>query len=505
MKILLIRPPVPKFTIGLKNIMICEPLELEYVAAGLDGHDVQIMDLILEKNLNQRLQSFDPDIIGTSSYIAGVNEVIKICREVKTWKKECWTVVGGVQAAQVAEDFIDNSVDIIVKGDGTTLMSQIVDSINENNDIFGIPGLAFPKSEGELFETPESHYMIKPDELPFPRRDLVGHLKDQYYYLMHRPVATMKTSWGCWYHCNFCYTWRITNGIAYARGAESIVDELETIEASEVYIVDDIFLIKPSRLNKIAQLIRERGINKNYLVYARADFIANNPLIIKEWAEIGLRAVFVGLDAVTEAELDDMNKESDLEDNQKAIDVLFQNGVDVYGSLIPNPDYTLEDWKRLRKFIYDSGLYYLNISPLVPLPGTVEYEKYKDRLSVPRKAHGLWDLSHAVIKTKLPLSQYYWQLLKTYAIVFYNFPRARRVTKRTLPSIWSLNYFKLILGSTKIAWQFINAHRHHSRRNLARAMDKGESVDLEFSYHRLREVKDPKQVTDELNHEYATS
>ncbi|MEJ2194183.1 MAG: hypothetical protein P8X73_04915 [Ignavibacteriaceae bacterium] len=41
MKILLIRPPVPKFTIGLKNIMICEPLELEYVAAGITGHEVR--------------------------------------------------------------------------------------------------------------------------------------------------------------------------------------------------------------------------------------------------------------------------------------------------------------------------------------------------------------------------------------------------------------------------------------------------------------------------------
>ena len=33
MRILLVRPPVPRQTIGLKHVMICEPLELEYVAA----------------------------------------------------------------------------------------------------------------------------------------------------------------------------------------------------------------------------------------------------------------------------------------------------------------------------------------------------------------------------------------------------------------------------------------------------------------------------------------
>ena len=35
MRILLVRAPVPPHTIGLKHIMVCEPLELEYVAAGL--------------------------------------------------------------------------------------------------------------------------------------------------------------------------------------------------------------------------------------------------------------------------------------------------------------------------------------------------------------------------------------------------------------------------------------------------------------------------------------
>src|SRR5688500_12571625 len=98
MKILLVRPAVPEHTIGLKNIMICEPLELEYVAAGLKGHEVQIMDLIVEKGFKKRLKEFNPDVVGTSSYISGVNEVIKLCRETKRWKPDCLTIVGGVQA-----------------------------------------------------------------------------------------------------------------------------------------------------------------------------------------------------------------------------------------------------------------------------------------------------------------------------------------------------------------------------------------------------------------------
>jgi hopanoid C-3 methylase len=488
MRILLVRPPVPRHTIGLKHIMICEPLELEYVAAGLQRHEVQVIDLILERGLPERLRAFRPDVVGTSSYISGVNEVIKVCREVKRWNPDCLTIVGGVQAARAPEDFLDNCVDVIVRGDGTTTMPAVIGALEAGDDLRALPGVAIPLDASTLHHGPPSVYMPKPDDLPFPDRSVVRHLRERYYYLMHRPVATIKTTWGCWYRCNFCYTWRITDGLPYARSPESIVAELKTIEADEIYIVDDIFLINPRRLRRLADLIRAEGIRKNYLVYARADFIAEHEQLIAEWAELGLKAVFVGLEATTDAELDRMDKECSVDLNLRAIRVLQRNGVDVYGSLIPHPDYTVEDWRRLRAFIRQTGLYYVNISPLVPLPGTSEYEAYKDRLSVPREAHGLWDLSHAVIHTRLPLREYYRQLLLTYGTVILDLPRARRVTKRTLPSLLSWNYLRLLWGAMKIGRQFVAAHTHHSPHELRIAMDRGAAVDLPFAYWRLGEA-----------------
>ena len=257
MRILLVRPPVPPHTIGLKHIMICEPLELEYVAAGLEGHDVEIVDLILEKGFLRRLKKFKPDVVGTSSYISGVNEVIKICRAVKQWSPQCHTVVGGVQASQVPEDFLDAAIDCIVLGDGTTTMPEVVNAFEKALPLESIPGLALPRDR-ELVRTKSRTYMPDPDSVPFPRRDLVSHLKHRYYYLWNRPVATLKTTWGCWYKCNFCYTWRITDGVTYSRSAQSIADELAQIDAEHVYIVDDIFLIQPSRLAQLAKLLKER-------------------------------------------------------------------------------------------------------------------------------------------------------------------------------------------------------------------------------------------------------
>ena len=477
MRVLLVRPPVPPHTMGLKHVMICEPLELEYVAAGIPaGHEDEFFDMIVEKDLPRRLRRFRPDVIATSCYITGVNEAIKVCRTARLWNPKIRTIVGGVHASRVPEDFSDRGVDCIVMGDGTTLIAELLAAFESGRPLEEIAGLALPDGEGRVRMTPERRYMPQPDSLPFPRRDLVKHLAHRYYYLFHQPVATMKTTWGCWYKCNFCFTWRITDGVPYSRSPESIVEELAQIESPDVYIVDDIFLINRKRLAAIADLLRQRGIRKKYLVYGRADFIAENEDVIAEWAELGLSAVLIGLEASTNSELDSMNKECTVDYNVQAIEVLRRHGVDTYGSLIPNPEYTEKEWERLMRFIEDNGLYYLNVSPLTPLPGTVIWDDYQDKLTVPRRAHGLWDLSHVVLPTRLPLKQYYGFLLRTYSRAVLNIGRADRLTLRTRPPVWTPRYLRLWWGAIKIYLQFRTAYRHHSPRQLRRAMDRGPEV-----------------------------
>lgn len=472
MRILLVRPPVPRQTIGLKHVMICEPLELEYVAAGLDGHELQIMDLIVERGFLGRLKRFKPDVVGTSCYISGVNEVIKLCRSTKQWNPNCFTVVGGVQASQVPEDFLDSAIDCVVLGDGTTTMRQVVDALEKGRPLENVSGLALPRNSA-LVRTDPRAYMPHPDTLPEPRRDLLSHVRHKYYYLWNRPVATMKTTWGCWYKCNFCYTWRITDGVPYVRNAASVADELGHIEAEHVYIVDDIFLIQPARLAELARLLRDRNIRKKYLVYARADFISENEDIIAEWASLGLQAVFIGLEATRDSELMAMDKMATVDHNRRAIAVLQKHGVDVYGSLITGPDYVKEDWDRLKRFIDENHLYFLNLSPLTPMPGTLIWSQYQDRLAVRREAHALWDLAHTVLQTRQPLKEYYRSLLSVYTYSCLSPWRAGRLHLATAPPLHSWQFWRLWLGALKIARQFYFGHWHHTRRELARAEYRG--------------------------------
>jgi len=127
----------------------------------------------------------------------------------------------------------------------------------------------------------------------------------------------------------------------------------------------------------------------------------------------------------------------------------------------------------LREFIDRTGIYYVNISPLTPLPGSPIFKRYESSLTVPRQAHALWDLTHCLLPTRSSLKQYYRRLLRLYAGTVLSLRRARRLTLRTRPPVWSRRYLRLWLGAVRIFFQFINAHRHHSGRNLRIAIDRG--------------------------------
>ncbi len=201
--------------------------------------------------------------------------------------------------------------------------------------------------------------------------------------------------------------------------------------------------------------------------------MAENEEIIAEWAGLGLQAVFIGLEAATDPELDSMDKQATVDHNRRAIAMLQKHGVDIYGSLIVQPHYAKEDWDRLKRFIDDNHLYYLNISPLTPMPGTLIWEQYREHLLVSRRAHGLWDLSHTVLPTRMNLKEYYRSLLSTYAHACLNPWRVLRLKLPTAPPIFSLKFLRLWLGVLKIGWQFLWAHRHHTRSELALAESRG--------------------------------
>ena len=178
MKILLFRPRPDPETIGLQHIMVCEPLELEYLCAGVAdrGHDTIIIDMILEKKpIEHFIKIHQPDIVAITSYITHVNIVKGYCRIIKSLCPRCRIIVGGVHAEVVPKDFDDESIDFIVSANGLSTFKQIVKHIEE--------GIGTDRVNNELSTSSGEFIKERSFDYPFPDRSKVQRYRSRYYYL----------------------------------------------------------------------------------------------------------------------------------------------------------------------------------------------------------------------------------------------------------------------------------------------------------------------------------
>jgi radical SAM superfamily enzyme YgiQ (UPF0313 family) len=233
-------------------------------------------------------------------------------------------------------------------------------------------------------------------------------------------VALIKTSYGCPYHCNFCFCRIITGDKYYTRPLDEVLDELSSIREKEIYIVDDDFLVSISRVKEFIRLLKERGIRKKFLVYGRADFIAGNPELIREFKEVGLRTVIVGLESFDDIELNSFNKQSDSNTNKRSMDVLSKYKVDCYAAVIISPSWSLSDFRKAGDIMIDLGIKFVNLQPLTPLKGTGVIVNEED-LVISRSDFAKWDLAHVTIRPeKMSLKDFYKNILDLYLRIVLN-------------------------------------------------------------------------------------
>jgi radical SAM superfamily enzyme YgiQ (UPF0313 family) len=411
MKILLIEPDKSPVVIGGEDFSIYEPLALEYIAAGVvNDHEVKILDLRLENNFEDVLEKFSPDVVGITAYTVHVNTVRNLFNKIKRWNPNVLTVVGGHHATIMPEDFLSDSIDVIVLGEGIFTFREIVNRYERGLDFKEIPGIAFSKN-GMLGKS-DPLENVDLDEFPFPERKLTAKYRNYYYSDWMKPLAAIRTSKGCPYRCNFCAMWKLADGKYYRRSPEKIVEELEGIEEKYVFFADDESLLDVQRMISLAELIKEKGIQKRYFLYGRSDTIAGNPELLRMWKDIGLERVFVGLEFFRNEDLKYISKKSTVDDNNKAVKILQELGIDIYASLIVRPDFTKNDFAELRTYVRKLKLDFAGFAVLTPLPGTDLFKEVESKLIT--RNYDFFDFIHTVLPTKLSLKEFYKEYLNLY-------------------------------------------------------------------------------------------
>lgn len=447
MKVLLIRPRPHKDTIGLQNVMICEPLELEYISSNIEnlGHKAIIVDMILErKSISYFLDKYKPDVVGLTGYISHVNIIKNYAKQIKDYDRNIKTIVGGVHAEVNPEDFISKNIDYIIRANGIKTFIEILDKLENKENTNNIE-CVYRKNNRKVEKETEFNYL-------FPDRDKVKKYRSKYYYMFHRNCSLIKTSFGCPYQCKFCFCRQITDGKYFTRDLNNIIEELKTIKETEIYIVDDDFLVNDKRILEFCDLLEKNNIKKKYLIYGRADFIAKNEKVIKRFKQVGLRAVIVGLESCDSNELVDYNKKTLVSTNEKAVKILRKYNVECYGTFILGLDWKKEDFNALAKWIKKLGLVFVNLQPLTPLRGTDMYEQYKKDFIIKEDEYEKWDLAHLVVRpSKISIRKYYLYTMILYYKIMVNPKSAICMIKK-----YGLHdTLKLSVGGFKVNLQYL--------------------------------------------------
>jgi radical SAM superfamily enzyme YgiQ (UPF0313 family) len=411
MKILLVQPPKPEKALGGEDFSIFEPLALEYLAAGVVGdHDVRILDMRLDPELDSLLRGYQPDVVGITSYTVHVNIVRRLFEQIKAFNPNVLTIVGGHHATVMPQDFYTPCIDIIVMGEGVFPFREVVLRLEKKKELVGIPGGCFHGKGTLVIHAGDQNPDL--DALPFPRRDLTARYRKSYFSEWMKPLASIRTSKGCLFRCKFCALWKLTGGRYLTREPECIVEELGMIEEKCVFFADDESLLDTKRMGVLANMVQRAGIRKRYFLYGRSDTVAKHPELIEQWKKIGLERVFVGLEFMRDADLKLIHKGSTVENNKKAVKILKSLDIDIFPTFIVRPEFNRSDFADLQKYCLDLDLNFIGFSVLTPLPGTDLYDNVKDRLITSN--YDYFDFLHTLMPTTLPIKDFYEEMATLY-------------------------------------------------------------------------------------------
>lgn len=267
------------------------------------------------------------------------------------------------------------------------------------------------KEEGNIIKIPLEP-VVDLDALPLPKRDLTKQYRSSYFSEWMKPLASIRTSKGCPFRCNFCALWKLTGGRYLTRKPENIVKELFTIKEEFVFFADDESLIDAKRMMELARLINETGIKKRYFLYGRSDTIVKHPELLESWKKIGLERVFVGLEFFRDEDLKYIKKGSTVRNNKEAVKILQDMDIEIYASFIIRPEFVKEDSMKFRDYCRNLRLNFATFSVLTPLPGTDLYEKVKDQLITHN--YDYFDFLHTLLPTSLPLKEFHRELYELF-------------------------------------------------------------------------------------------
>jgi radical SAM superfamily enzyme YgiQ (UPF0313 family) len=400
--ILFIEPMGAPYNIFAKfmNIPLLGTIQLATMAKK-EGYQVSILN---ENILNRpvypaELQS--ADILCLSCITATIERGKQIAKSYHQIRKQnhlpSHAVIGGIHASMLPCD-PGPDFNQVVTGEAESVFLSILNGQNRDPLIKGSP-------LNDLDSIPLADFSL-----------LKNHEKMTIWPIM--------TSRGCPYHCNFCSVTKMFGRNYRIQSIQRVLEEISQLKKKWIFFVDDNFAAIPSRTHKLLDQIIKYRFNRHWSAQIRTD-AAKDIELVKKMYRAGCRIVFIGLESINQASLENMKKRQDTKDIIQSIKIFQNNGIQVHGMFILGNDPENKDiFLSTPKFCMQNSLSYVQYSILTPLPGTDIYDEFERDGRLLHKNWSFYDGLHVVFKPRnmspLELQQGMLNCFKS----FYSYPNA---------------------------------------------------------------------------------
>lgn len=408
MKVTFLNPPQTNSKYKFLGV-VAPSLGIGYMAAVLEknGYDVDVLDAsaleLTYDEIGDEILKRNPDIVSISALTPTIGVALDSADKIKQVKPDTIVVLGGYHPTFEFKSVLqEESVDVIVRGEGEYTFLELVQTIEEGGDLKTVQGLAFnDNNDGEVILTPDRPIIEDLDELPFPAFHLFPMEKYKILNITTN-VATIITTRGCPMQCSFCSSAALHGNKLRRRSYTNVVDEIELRLKEEnidtIAFMDDTFTLSKKFVYDLCDEIKRRGLKFWWGCTTRVDTL--NEELLETMKDVGCMTLFIGVESADQQMLDKMDKNITVSKTEEAFKLARKVGIRTIAScVIGMPDDTRESIQNTIDFVNKLDPNYALYSLATPYPGTRFYNKTFKRNLISIKDWSKYTLLNPVLET----------------------------------------------------------------------------------------------------------
>ncbi|UOW67589.1 B12-binding domain-containing radical SAM protein [Paraclostridium bifermentans] len=283
---------------------------LNQMVKDIEDIDVDIREYTINNELDFILKDIyanNYDVILFSTYIWNVNDIVKICNNLKKVNKNVKIALGGPEVTYDSEESMKkyDFVDYILYGEGELVFRDFVKSLKGDIDIKDVDGLVY-RNDGEIVRNKPMKDIENLDIIPSPYVDLN---KAEY----ENRIVYYETSRGCPFNCQYCLSSTL-QGLRYF-SIDRVKSDLKALidaRVSQIKFIDRTFNANKKFAMEIMQFLMEN--DNDYTTYhfeVTAHLLTEDMLEFLKECKEGLFQFEIGVQTTNEKVLEAVGRRDD--------------------------------------------------------------------------------------------------------------------------------------------------------------------------------------------------